>query len=495
MLVNVIFAAFVAVNVIYIGSTSMWFFRLRRCTLIEKRDPVLSLFVSAVMALFLTIVIPRLAFLKTVVQFPCYIELLISYMTLPTLELATQLWLLQVALDSAASQKQLGLLTGRAELCGTGRFEALIFRAMHRVLAASDCLRGFLLGGDKSPRASTEPSGDVISKSGQTLLANDAFNEYQAEVFLRCKGQSFKWTVFFFVIFQMAFTAACLIPQYEYLASLDACPGGFDALYGPLVVEVGLLFIINPAASYLTRNVKDNLGLRWVTHLGVYSAHATYVLTILIAFVAVEPFLTLERILGGHFVIWLFLIELHTLLVTLPAWWAHEALNTAATNVAADEAKADFARVFSDSEVYARFKESVARDFCLENVVYYEDSTAFLRSCGAPTDLFLESTVLPTRTHPEVRRDLKKLRFKFFANDAPLQLNISSELRENFVESLKALHACHNVDEAASIFSTRTLPAVCAVRNHVVTLLFQNSWPRFQKELKDSPRIKLKEVL
>ena len=170
-------------------------------------------------------------------------------------------------------------------------------------------------------------------------------------------------------------------------------------------------------------------------------------------------------------------------------------MKKAATHDAADKSRANFAKAFSEGAVYARFKESVARDFCLENIVYYEDSTALLRSCGAPTDLFLESTILPTRHHPELRKDLEKLRIKFFSSEAPLQLNLSSELRTNFLESLAALLSCQNAEESATIFSERVIPAMCAVRNHVVSLLFQNSWPRFQKELKADPEIKLKEAV
>ena len=127
-----IFAAFAAVNTIYIVTTSIWFFRLRRCTIVEKRDPVLSLFISAVMMPFLAIIIPKIAIFKTIVRVPCFPEMIIAYMALPTIELATLLRLLHVALESAASQKQLSLLTGRTELGGIDRFEALIFRAMHQ---------------------------------------------------------------------------------------------------------------------------------------------------------------------------------------------------------------------------------------------------------------------------------------------------------------------------------------------------------------------------
>ena len=264
----------------------------------------------------------------------------------------------------------------------------------------------------------------------------------------------------------------------------------------PLIVEIGIILLLAPAVTFLFRNVRDNLGIRWEARISVLSVFLAYLFYVLMEYVPAEPFIWLRTFVGTDVILWMLLLELHALIIVLPVWWAHRAAKANTGNRGNENSRDLFAAVFADAALYAKFKDSVARGFCLENIAYYEDSTALLRSCGAPTDLFLETTVsLPTRPSADVKRDLEKMRFKFFSSEAPLQLNLSSETRANLLEALAALQASAGSDESHSILSGRVLPAVCAVRSHIVTLLFQNSWPRFQKELKDHPEIKLKAVV
>ena len=228
----------------------------------------------------------------------------------------------------------------------------------------------------------------------------------------------------------------------------------------------------------------EDIGIKRELLICLIGAAFSYTLYALLSFVNVSPFLEIQlTYLGTGFTNYILLWLIQTVIIVHPAFKAILLLRARARPPQAGlvDAQAQFERVLRDKKQFARFKESVAKSFCLENVLFLEEAQALFESLGVEHGLFKDASGLDLgrmkREGPSPLPALDALRTKYFLDDSSLQLNISSELQNSILRGIARTRG--NPEQVWTLIATEVLPALATIKYQVVLMLFQNSFPRF----------------
>ncbi|KAJ3088478.1 hypothetical protein HK102_008648 [Quaeritorhiza haematococci] len=209
-----------------------------------------------------------------------------------------------------------------------------------------------------------------------------------------------------------------------------------------------VLYLINPYLIFALRRVSDNYGIKRELVIAITSFITLYTVHLLGVF-GVIPLLPYG--LTYNWVVPVSTTLCHTVLVVWPtiASFHHTANPVSSNGHQLAYNQESFEKALKDPELYGRFKEVVAQDFCTENVAYHE--------------FYLQLADMPVV--PEQAVELLKTRF--LNPGAPQELNLSSAVKK------KLLHRLDDPTQVKDVLKT--------IHDDVAVLLYTNSFPKFIK--------------
>ncbi|KAI9144183.1 hypothetical protein BKA69DRAFT_1056160 [Paraphysoderma sedebokerense] len=237
----------------------------------------------------------------------------------------------------------------------------------------------------------------------------------------------------------------------------------------PLYFATVVFLLLVPAFVYLLRNIKDSLFLRLeqtATFVVFYPFFILYVLTYF-----VRP---ISNAFSFGYNLWLFMLLtiVHTITVTAPALYALLKKDSGNQKVLLNNSIESFTRVLNDATLFAELKQILVENFSIENALFLEEYGVLVPS-GASKQTH---TILDAEgTQVQIQNIVKM----FIVSGAPNELNITSKTRKAIVAAWqKGGHLSAEILEPAKL--------------EVIQMMYQNSYPRLLRKISER---KMKEMV
>ncbi|KAJ3088479.1 hypothetical protein HK102_008649 [Quaeritorhiza haematococci] len=206
-----------------------------------------------------------------------------------------------------------------------------------------------------------------------------------------------------------------------------------------------VMYIINPALLISLRRIKDNFNMK----RELIWALAIFIIFYTLYMLASFEWIPLIAPLGDYCWALLTCVVLYHLIVVV--WPLLETFRPNSHEIHGGPQLAynqeSFDKTLNTPALYARFKEVVAQDFCMENLLFHEFYLQVLAMPNLPDQVAIV------------------LKSRFLNAGAPHELNLTSAVKKRHLENLKKLGMFREV--------------LKSIHDEVVLLLYTNSFPKF----------------
>jgi hypothetical protein len=309
---------------------------------------------------------------------------------------------------------------GRSKfLNGFNRWEMFLFRFMSRFQQL-----------EQTERPSVSNRSAVKNPQGSTTTEDTILNGHYSKTLS-------PWGILKVVaVFHVLATLLTLISYFGLTGPLVYyCQTKDLILYSPFAVV--MMYIINPYLLFTIRKVEDTLGLKRELQISLFSFTLFYTLS----FLSVDLVPSLQP--GFNASIWtlLHLLVQHTALVTVPCIYTFLPSPKQISHTADS-----FKTVLQDPKLRENFRKILAKDFCTENLIFWEAVERMKRKeSGMKVADFLQ---------------------KFFKAGGEFELNLPSKM----VKEVRAKLLSETEDKVQVLVETQ---------DYVVDMMYQNNFRHY----------------